>query len=440
MRDAVFSLFVLMLLPLAIGRPYFAVLLYFWFSMMNPHRLMYATHLPFAVIIATTALVAWILSSEPKKLPMDRVTFLLIGWLCWTCITTLFALNPSGPRGADEKLLYFSKVIGFSLLAFAMTDSRKRVDALICVSVLSIGFYGLKGGAWAIATGGHHRVFGPDGSMIADNNDLGCALVMILPLMFYLRGIFAHKATRAGLLLMIFCTATAVLFTYSRGAFVAMLGVGAVVAFRSRHKFKFLLVAVAAVTLFLHFAPEAWLARMHTIETYKKDASAEDRIYMWRLALAIVSARPIVGGGFNDAFDDAAVNPYAVADGLKPLSGLVHAPHSIYFEALGEQGIPGLIIFLLLLVSVWLNGRYLIRQARGDPQLEWADALGRSLQFSLAGFCMAGAFATLATYDGLYVLIIVSAAARRVVMKSAFRVPRQDIGPVALEMERGHVT
>src|SRR6185437_1194611 len=421
MRALIFTAFVLGLLPRSFGRPYFADLIYFWFSLMNPHRLMYANHLPYAAIIAVTSLLAWVLSREPKRLPLDRVTILLIAWLCWTCVTTAFALNPDGVLGADEKLIYFTKVVGFSLLAFGMISSRKRVDALICVLVLSIGFYGLKGGLWAILTGGHQRVFGPEGSMIGDNNDLGCALLMTLPLMVYLRSVYVHTYTRFGLLLMIVTTATAILFTYSRAAFVAMLGMCLVAGWKSRHRLKFLFGAAVAAALFVHFAPPAWFARMDTIETYQKDASAEDRLHMWQVALAVVKARPILGGGFNDGFDPAAVNPYAAADGISGISpsSRVRAPHSIYFEALGEQGIPGFIIFLSLLSCVWFNGRYLIRRARNDPRLKWAGELGRALQFSLAGFCIAGAFATLATYDGLYVLIIVSASARRMVMRTS---------------------
>jgi len=415
MRSATFSALIFLLLPLALVRPYFGALLYFWFSLMNPHRLMYAVSLPYAEIIAITTFIGWLSPSVAKKVVPDRTSALLIIWLVWTAVTTCFALNPSD---ATAKLIIFAKTIGFSLIAYSMMTTRKRIDALITVLVLSVGFFGMKGGAWALLTGGHNRVYGPAESMIGDNNDLGAALLLILPLVLYLRDIYVNRWTKSALLFMTCLTAIAVLCTYSRAAFLGIAAVALFLILKSRRKLLFFVIALASVVLVINFAPRGWLARMDTIETYKKDQSAESRLYMWKLSLAVVEARPIVGGGFKDAFDPAAVNGYARDAGLPDLTRK-RAPHSIFFEALGEHGVPGLIIFLMILGSTWLNGRYLVRRGKDAPQFAWAGQLGRMVQVSLIGFCIAGAFGTLATYDGLYVVVIACAAARRVIEAEA---------------------
>ena len=414
MRAAAFTLFLFSLLPLGLVRPYFCILLYFWLSLMNPHRLMYAVALPYAEITAVVAVVCWLFSTETKRIPVDRTSILLVMWLAWTGVTTYFALNPYGPSGAIDKFVTFSKIIGFSLLAYSTTTNRRRVDALLTVLVLSVGYFGLKGGLWSLLTGGQSRVYGPEESLISDNNDLGSALVMILPLMAYLRRVYVHKWVKLGLSLMIAFTTVGVFFTYSRASFLAMAGLGLFFTLKSRHRFRYLGLAAAAIVLMLNFAPAAWFDRMNTIENYQVDELAELRIYMWKLSLAVVRARPILGGGFRDAFVPAAVNPYAEQDGLPDLDRR-RAPHSIYFEALGEHGIPGLLLFLSIIASTWMNARYLVSRAKRNPQIAWADQLGRMVQASLAGFCIAGAFGTLATYDGFYVVVIACAAARRVV-------------------------
>jgi len=55
------------------------------------------------------------------------------------------------------------------------------------VIVLSIGFFVLKGGLFTVLGGGTNWVFGPAGSFIHDNNELGLALVTVIPLMRYLQ-------------------------------------------------------------------------------------------------------------------------------------------------------------------------------------------------------------------------------------------------------------
>ncbi len=70
--------------------------------------------------------------------------------------------------------------------------------------------------------------------------------------------------------------------------------------------------------------------------------------------------------------------------------------HSIYFEVLGEQGYPGIVIFLLLAVSTFLMLRRLARKARPHPELEWVVSLSDALQSGLAVFMTSGAFVGIA--------------------------------------------
>ncbi len=56
----------------------------------------------------------------------------------------------------------------------------------IWVIVLSIGFYGVKGGIFTIVNGGVYRVQGPLGTFIGGNNEIALAFVMTIPLMRYL--------------------------------------------------------------------------------------------------------------------------------------------------------------------------------------------------------------------------------------------------------------
>ena len=56
-------------------------------------------------------------------------------------------------------------------------NTRDRLNTLVWVAAGSLAYFGVKGGLFAIVTGGSYRLYGPDGSFIADNNAMGLALV-----------------------------------------------------------------------------------------------------------------------------------------------------------------------------------------------------------------------------------------------------------------------
>jgi len=82
---------------------------------------------------------------------------------------------------------------------------------------------------------------------------------------------------------------------------------------------------------------------------------------------------------------------------------------------LGDHGFVGLAIFIAILISTAIDASWLVRHSRGNPDLEWANTLGRMLQASLVGYCAGGSFATQAMFDGFYAVVIIAAAARRIV-------------------------
>jgi probable O-glycosylation ligase (exosortase A-associated) len=237
---------------------------------------------------------------------------------------------------------------------------------------------------------------------------------MILPLLFYMRDRYRQPFLKWPFLALIGLTFLGDIFTYSRGALLALFAMGAMLWWRSRRKVSMaLLIAVAAVGVW-NFAPDEWFERMGTIQTYQTDASAESRLYMWHLTWAMALKRPITGAGFHWSYYPAFVNRQLSDSGLPPLTR-PRAPHSNWFEMLGDHGFVGLAIFIAILISTALDARWLVRHSRGNPDLEWANTLGRMLQASLVGYCAGGSFATLAMFDGFYAVVIIAAAARRIV-------------------------
>lgn len=397
MRDIAVTLAVLALLPLILRRPWIGILAWSWIGYMNPHRLAYgfAREAPFAMLIGATTLVAMLFMKEKIRFPWSRETVVLLLFVLWMCLTTVFSLQQ------EYSLLQLEKVVKIQVMTFItmiLMLYRERLNLLVWVIVLSLGFYGVKGGIFTLMTGGGYHVMGPLGSFIGGNNELGLALIMILPLMRYLQLQREQKLQRNLFTLAMALTVIAILGTQSRGALLGLAVMAVVLIFKSRRRFTLLLLVALMVPVAVTVMPEAWFERMHTIQEYEEDQSAQGRINAWHFAVNLAQDRPLVGGGF-EAFHWRNFRYYA------PDPHDVKDAHSIYFEVLGEHGFAGLFIYLLLGFFTWRSATWVIRNTRERADLLWARDLAAMIQVSLAGYASAGAFLGLAYFDLYYHLV-----------------------------------
>jgi putative inorganic carbon (HCO3(-)) transporter len=104
-----------------------------------------------------------------------------------------------------------------------------------------------------------------------------------------------------------------------------------------------------------------------------------------------------VGGGFE--FQSPQTSAI-----YSPRPEFFHVAHSIYFQVLGSLGFPGLLLFLLFWGLVWREAGRLRTRSRGDPESQWAHALGSMVQASLTGYFIGGAFLDIAFWDLNYYL------------------------------------
>ncbi len=399
MRDILVTVMIFGLLPLIWKQPWTGVLAWLWISIMNPHRFAFgfANAMPFAAIIVVVTVVSMLKARDQVKLPLNTTVLLFVLLPVWMCVTTFFAFEPiyAYPRWKEVMKIFFFLIVGASLIR-----SRKQVDWMIWVIVFSVGIFGVKGGIFTILTGGTHRVWGPPGNgFMTDNNAISVALIMVIPLMLYLRSVSSSKWVKRGLVVSTALSMMAVLGSQSRGAFVAVLAMAAFLWFKSNKKILSAVVAVALVPLAIGFMPDTWTARMKTIQTYEEDTSATGRLNSWQTAINIANDRPLVGGGY-ELYSPAVFAKYAP----DPLA--IHSAHSIYFQMLGEHGYVGLLLFLALGIMAWVTANRIIKRSQNNPENAWAGTLARSIQVSLIGFSVGGAFVNIAYWEIQYYEII----------------------------------
>jgi putative inorganic carbon (HCO3(-)) transporter len=409
-RDLIVTLLVFGSLPIVLWRPSLGVVLWCWISYMNPHRLTYgyAYDFQFAAVIGAVTLASLLFWKEPKRIPLTPLTVVWLMFVLWISLTTLFALIPND---ANVEWMRTIKIQLMTFVTIMVMTTRERLNALVWIIVFSLGFFGIKGGIFALLTGGELMVFGPEGSFIAGNNSLAVALIMTVPLMRYLQLSSNSRLVRYGLTGAMLLSALAILASYSRGAFVAVIAMALFLFFKSRKKGMIALIAIVTIPVILSFMPEKWYERTQTIETYQEDKSLQGRQNAWGFAYNIAKERPLIGGGFA-VFDPNLFLRYA------PDPEDFHDSHSIYFEVLGEQGFVGLGLFLALGFLTLRSATWIIQQVKQREDLRWAGDLAAMVQVGLVGYAVGGAFLGLAYFDLYYHLIAMIVLTRLIVERS----------------------
>lgn len=406
MRDIALTLILIVLVPMAFRWPWAGTMVWTWVSLMYPHRLTFgfAHDMPIAAIVGGATLLGFVVMPADRRLPRGAIPVMLALFILWMCVTSIFAIYPSE---IGEMFVKVMKIQMMTFVTMALLHERRQIDTFVWVIALSLGFYGVKGGLFTLRGGGVGSVEGPPGSFIAPNNELGLALTMVVPLMYYLFMVSKKRYVRLGLLGAMILTAMSVLGTHSRGALLAIVAMAVFLWLKNPAKLRNGIILVALGAALVAFMPQTWVSRMQSIETYQTDSSAEGRLNAWAMSWHLALDRPI-GGGFEvitpELFERYAPNP-----------SNLHAAHSIYFQVLGEHGFPGLFLFLLLWFFAWRTAARAKSVASRHDDLAWAVRLALMVQVSLVAYLVGGAFLSLAYFDLPYDLLVILVALRSIV-------------------------
>ncbi len=397
MRDIIVTLAILSSLPYIWLRPHIGIYMWSLLAYLNPHRLTwgFAYNFPFSAIIAGMTIVSLLCTKEKKSMPWTPITIVWLLMIAWFSFATLFAMVPGN---AVNEWSHFIKIQLFAFFTVMLCQSKERINGLIAIIVISVGFYGVKGAIFTVLTGGQWSVVGPPESFMAGNNEIGFTMMLVLPLAVYLRTQVEKRLFKVALMIVAIALLISILATYSRGALISIGVISFYFILKHKQRIRLLIGLATIVYAALNFLPQQWMDRMNTIEDYEEDASMGGRYNAWHFAYNLALDRPFIGGGFR-AFNPSTFHLYA------PDPDAFHDSHSIYFEVLGEQGFVGLALFLLLALLAFLKTMHIRRTTKGIASLRWAYDLGLALQVCLIGYATGGIVIGLAYFDLLYHII-----------------------------------
>ncbi len=432
MRDVLFTLLMLTGLgAVPLQGAHYGIIIWHVFSLMNPHRLTwgFANTLPWAAAIAVVTIGTWMLPGQPRRFVLSRSFVLLVVLALWVTITTITARNTAMALDYWEQTI---KILFMAAVTIPIMARPQRLRALVWAPAVALGFYGVKGGLFALATAGQYRVHGPLQTFIGDNNGMALALVMTIPLLAYLAMTADRRTIRMLLWAALALTTLAAVFTYSRGGFIGLVVCYGLLLLRSRYRILGAAMMAFLLVLAVPLLPERYTARIGTIQTYDQDESAMSRIVMWHMAMRIAADNPIVGGGFKVFVEPTAYTAYF------PESDVMRDVHSSYFQMLGEHGFIGLFLFLALGLSVFADCLWVRRRTRRRLDLHSERILADMLMISLCGYAASGTFLTMAFYDYLYLEVAMVVILRHTVAERLRQpVPAPDAPAQAAAVRRG---
>jgi putative inorganic carbon (HCO3(-)) transporter len=401
MRDLFVFLVVVGCLPYALRRPYVGLLLFSWLAYMRPQDLCwgFARSMRFSFFVAAAMVIGYFSyeSGIRRFTRWDIRTRLMLVLLVLISLGLLFARD----QGKYVMRYYFEfvKIVLIALFTVGQVTDRRRLRWMMWIICISFAFYGFKGGLFGVLTGGARILRGP-GGMLEDNNDFALALVMNVPLLFYLGRAEGKLWVRRLCDVAMVLTMVTVFLTHSRGAAVAMIATLLVIAWRSGSLIKAILTMTLGGVGFVTFAPAHVWERLSTLKQGTEEGSAATRIRAWTVALRMIEANPVLGVGirnFQKHWHDHSGD-------LVERRGrdFAYVAHNSYLQIWAEGGTIAFTVYMTLLGSMFLAAYRLRVWGRMRADLIWAGVYGRLLEAITVGFMVGSFFLNRGHFDLVY--------------------------------------
>jgi probable O-glycosylation ligase (exosortase A-associated) len=398
-RDLLVLAIVLLMLPGSFRRPFVGLLLFSWLAYMRPQDLCwgFARTMRLSFIVGIAMVVGW-WANEQGRRPFARWDFRSGALSVLTVFVTLSYLSAQyWDQYTNRYYAEFVKIVVVALFTTGQVDTRQRLRVLLWTIALSLAFFGVKGGVFGILSGGRPILRGP-GGMLEDNNDFALALVMNIPLLWYL-GISERKlpwvkpCTQVAVAL----TIVTIVLTHSRGGFLALAATALWIAWRSGKLIRAVLLLAALVAAFLLAVPPEVLERLGSI-TDTGESSIQARFRAWAVALAMIASYPLLGVGmrnFQYRYEEFSATPLGVGQ-------QAHVAHNSYLQIWAESGSLAFVCYLVLLASVFVVCRRVYRIGRVRPDLRWASDYSRMIEATTVGFLVGASFLNRGHFDLIY--------------------------------------
>lgn len=323
-------------------------------------------------------------------------------------LTALLSM-PLGTSPADSWTSFndtlAKTVVVFIMMVNAVSTERRLKGLLLLALAVScvLSFSAINDYRLGRATTEGYRVAGSIGGMFSNPNYMALHLVTMLPIplcMFLSGRGLLKRFVYIGIILLIL---TACVLTFSRGAFLGLIGMSAVLVWKLGHRNRFgiMLLVLLLVPLVFLLAPGAYGNRIASIFDSSLDPNGSSTIrqqVFWK-SIYVTIANPVFGVGIGN---------FHIVSFRELVS------HNAYTQVSSEMGVAALTIYVMFIVTPLKRLRQIERETFARRRGSRVYYLAVGLQASLVAYMISSFFASVAFEWYIYYLVAYAVALRRI--------------------------
>lgn len=352
-------------------------------------------------LLGLLLLVVWLFRSQDEVTLAKARAFLFGGpnlpitlYVGWSLVSMA-----TSPERMFSQIAFIQLACGVLLYTMVVYQFRHReqiralLHGFIVIGVLLVVM------ALALA---QDRLFPLAGSF-HDRQLFGGFLALILPVLLGLAAGTRSRQWKLGAQIASVLVAGALICTQCRSAWIGFavalivfLGLSMTFVWKLsgflRKKHELLITPILGVVVLLIFigftrTGVATAARAKTLAAWQQDASVQDRLGLWRVAVDVVRAKPLQGHGIGtyplvqSQFNEGSRSLEVIRQMGPTLS---ESPHNTYLQIAADLGLVGLALYLAMLVLFFY--RSLIALPRMDKGLRQFTLIGAVS--AVAGQCV----------------------------------------------------
>ena len=306
-----------------------------------------------------------------KKIATHPISILLYFYLAWKFITVLTSTMFFVSLKHWIASLWF--IVPFFFILVIIFKDQSRINKFLWMYIISltivITITLIKHSAYGFDQKSANWIMNP---LYNDHTSYGAALAMYIPI---LTGFVFNKEFKRSLRIISFILLTyftlALILSYTRAAWVSLIGaIGVFIILKFKINYKIVIAGILFVGIsFFAFQDQIFFMlegnkqdsstdfkeHIQSITNVATDASNLERINRWNCAIRMFKEKPIFGWGpgtyqfqyapFQFSYEKTIISTNA---------GDMGNAHSEYLGALSEQGLPGMILFIIISLTTFV--------------------------------------------------------------------------------------
>ena len=327
----------------------------------------------------------WIYHSKaiPAQLLLHPLLLLLLVSLIWIAITVPFSTHYIiSIKYLLAKCWYIGAFVFAPLIVFRWKQNIQTAAIVFCISMLLVAIIALIRHS---NTGFHFATINDAIIPFFRNHvNYSAMLVCVIPVFFALYQFSKSQRQRVFIILAVIILLSALFFSYARGAWLA-LAAGLVTYQLIKKRWLVITYFLAIVFIvgyvfwiksndrYLKYAHDYNTTifhrnfREHLIATYQlKDVSTAERFYRWIAGVRMIKDNPLTGYGPNTFYYNYKSYAIPLFKTWVSKNEDHSTVHNYFLLIVIEQGIPGIIFFLMLLGAMFYYAQHLYHRIQDN--------------------------------------------------------------------------